>query len=326
MRSYAFALALPLLLAIGSSAHAAEWRGRGIHALPSNGSCPFGELGVTECNRIALDDGHTRAHLDQTGKISFRNTHDYKDEATVADLLVHGRGATSDGVPVHLSFHLVLSKEGQRWSVNTHVHAPVVGNFDQVEIHGYTVEVNGPNGAEILLTPQQMRQALEQPSYKTRLAAKFVQIRDNRANADGSPDITVALGRSKLAASVLRARLHGPAYRDDDLTALFKTGTWALELTALSRHLPREVIRREMFLYGLEALPALQPLLGEGLRKNDSLVIGATKGNGYVRFHGKTVPFAQAREAVRRYLQQSFIGMVLGSQQVQHTGEHPHAH
>lgn len=324
MRSYAFALTL--LLAAGPSAFAAEWHGRGIHALPSNGSCPFGELGMAECNRIALDDGHTRARLDQAGKISFRNTHDYKDEATVADLLVHGTGTASGEIPVHLSFHLVLSKEGQRWSVNTHVHAPVPGTFEHVEIQGYTVEVNGPKGAEILLTSEQMRQALEQPSYKARVASKFVQVRDNRAKTDATPDITVALGRGKLAASVLRARLHGPSYRDDDLTALFKTGTWALELTALTRHLPREVVRREMFLYGLEALPALQPLLREGLRKNDSLVIGAAKGKGYVRFHGKTVPFAQAREAVRRYLQQSFIGMVLGSQQKQHTGDHPHAH
>src|SRR5688572_11519961 len=137
MRLHLRCLTLLLLLAVSAGASAAEWSGRGIHPLPSNEACPFGELGVAECNRIALDDGHTRASLDKTGKISLRNTHAYSDEATVADLLVHGMGSTPEGGPVHLSFHLVLSKDGQRWSANSHVHAPVLAKFEEVRIAAY---------------------------------------------------------------------------------------------------------------------------------------------------------------------------------------------
>jgi hypothetical protein len=320
-----FTLPFLLLLLAGAGASAAELSGRGIHPLASRAGCPFSQSGTEDCNRIALDDTHTVARLDtEAGTINFHNDRQYRDKAIVADLLVHGTGESAAGARVPLSFHLVLSKDGARWSASHHVHAPVLGKFAHVEIDPYTVEVGGSEGTQVMLTPQQMREALEHPGYKARLARELVTVRDNRTSPASPPDITVSLGRGPLAASVLRARLAAPAGNSSqaDLDALLHSDTWALELTALTGHLPRDVVRRELFLLQLDALPLLQALLRGGFHKHERLALGAVKGKGYISFQGRTVDFPGAQQAARSYLQQSFIGLILGSQQLARDGSH----
>jgi len=75
------------------------------------------------------------------------------------------------------------------------------------------------------------------------------------------------------------------------------------------------VIRRDLFLFGLEQVELLRPLRESGFAKHDKLVMGSRHGQGYLGFRGRQVEFPQAAEAARAFLQDSFIGLVLSGQQ-----------
>jgi hypothetical protein len=297
-------------------ASATEFSGRGIYDIASDSGCPFSPAASSGCNRVALDDGLTRASIDPATKtIKFQNTNTYDDKATVGDLLLQGTGEGRNGKRVPISFHLVLGKDGGEWTTNAHVHAPVKGSFRNVRIDEYTVQASAQGVTRTVMTPAQMHKLLNRPELVARLASNLVEVRDNRSNAGQSPDITIALGRGKLAASVMRARLQ--AVPDSaGMDAMLEQGTWAVELEALTGHLPEHVIQRELFLYQLDQLPLLQPVVQAGFKKHQKLVLGAVNGKGYIRFDGKQQDFADAPRAARSFLQQSFVGLILETQQI----------
>ena len=309
------ASALMLMLGAASPAHAQTFTGRGIYAIDSASGCPFAEADAKGCNRIAVDDRATRVSVDRaTGNIRWHNSKDYDDKTVLGDVLLQGSADSEDGRRVSVSFHMVISKEGQDWKVSRHVHSPVLGRFRNVRMDAYTVEA-GTDAKEPLLTPAQLFRLMEQPGLSTRIAEELVEIRDSRG-ADHAPDITIALGRSPAAVPVLRARLLAPA-SSTSIPAMLQQESWSVELQALSGKIPTSVLRRELFLYGLDRVPMLQTVMKHGLAKRESLVIGAHKGEGYLSFGGKRQAFAQAAQVNQRYLQQSFVGIILGTQQLE---------
>ena len=75
---------LALMLGAGM-AQAEAFSERGVHVFASASGCPLGVL--SDCNRIALDDVHSRVELDRAaGTILFRNTWDYADDAVIGDV------------------------------------------------------------------------------------------------------------------------------------------------------------------------------------------------------------------------------------------------
>jgi hypothetical protein len=315
-------VALALLIAFAvDSATAAEFTGRGIFNFKSDLNCPLSALsgGSDQCNRLALDDADTRATLDPaTHKIAFTNPKNYSSKATVGDVLLQGTGQSEEGKVVPLSYHMVLSKSGDKWSVNGHVHAPVRGKFSDVKMDLYQIDVKGKDSQRTVLMPAEITAALNQPSLGSRIASELVQVRDNRSKTATEPDITIAVGASKLSKSVMRARLHtGPVATPAAFAALLKQGTWSVELEALTGQIPDQVAQRELFLYGLDGQALLAPLMKRGFQKHELLTIGAVNGKGYLRFRNQEQEFAGAEAAGRAFLQQSFMGLVLGWQQME---------
>ncbi|MFO1250832.1 MAG: hypothetical protein U1E77_06745 [Inhella sp.] len=316
-------IALALLLS-ANLAQAEEFSGRGVHAFASGSGCPLPTLSL--CNRVALDDPHSRVELDRNaGTIRFRNDQHYPDERVIGDVLLHGQAKAADGRVVPVSLHLLLSKEGKRWSHSVHAHSPVPGDLTEIKLDAYRIEAELGGQGQTLLTPEQALRTLASPSTAAKLAQQFVQVRDNRAApAKASPatpatppaaaDITIALGLGKAALPAVRASLHLPG-GPGSLTQALAGGDWKLELQALRSHLPLSVIRRDLFLFGLEQVELLQPLHQAGFAKHDKLLLGARKGQGYLGFRGRQVDFPQAAEAARAFLQDSFIGLVLSGQQ-----------
>ncbi|RSZ32254.1 MULTISPECIES: hypothetical protein [unclassified Variovorax] len=315
-------LALGLALAGAFTlANAADFTGRGVFNFKSDTGCPFGTLAGkgNDCNRLALDDPDTRVALDSAAHtIRFVNTRSYGEKTIVGDVLLQGSGQARSGQRVPLTFHALLSRSGNEWSVSSHAHSPVGGEFSDIRIDPYRIAVvNESTTDQVLLSADQIVEALAKPSLTARLANVFVQVDDNRAEGAKDADITIGLGLSRASKSVARARFHAPGAKGRDLAEAMQQGNWTLELQALSGQIPRQVVQRDLFLYGLESQSLLQPLLQRDFRKNEKLVLGATNGKGYVRYDGQQREFAGADAAARAFLQDSFIGLVLGWQQQQ---------
>lgn len=310
-----------VLAGTASLASAADFAGRGVFNFRSDAGCPFAALAGSgnDCNRLALDDPETRAALDAAAHtIRFTNTRSYAGKTIVGDVLLQGSGQSRDGQRVPLTFHALLSRSGSDWSVSSHAHSPVGGEFSDIRIDPYQVVVNEANSAErVVLSADQVVEALAKPSLSARLANVLVQVDDNRTDGAKDADITIGLGLSKASKSVARARFRAPGAKGQELAAAMQQGNWTLELQALSGQIPRQVVQRDLFLYGLESQSLLQPLLQRGFRKNEKLVLGAANGKGYVRYDGQQREFAGADAAARAFLQDSFIGLVLGWQQQQ---------
>lgn len=314
-------LALGLALAGACAfAHAADFAGRGVFNFRSDAGCPFAALAGAgnDCNRLALDDADTRAALDSAAHtIRFANTRSYAEKAIVGDVLLQGSGQARSGQRVPLTFHALLSRSGTEWSVSSHAHSPLGDEFSDIRIDPYQVVVNDAGTDRVVLSADQVVEALAKPSLTARLANVLVQVDDNRTDGAKDADITIGLGLSKASKSVARARFRAPGAKGRELADAMRQGNWTLELQALSGRIPRQVVQRDLFLYGLEQQPLLQPLLQRGFHKNEKLVLGATNGKGYVRYDGQQREFAGADAAARAFLQDSFIGLVLGWQQQQ---------
>ncbi|MET3130763.1 hypothetical protein AAKU55_001021 [Oxalobacteraceae bacterium GrIS 1.11] len=311
--------ALGLLLAGAcASAGAGEWTGRGIFPFNSDVGCPFAAPSAQagSCNRIALDNADTGATLDVAAHtIRFDNAHKYAHKTIVGDVLLQGTGVDANGQRVPLNFHLLLSKSGHAWSASSHVHAPVKGDFRDVKIDLYEVKVMDGGTERVLLAPAAISAALSKPALAARLASELVQVRDSREKNTLDGDITIGLGLGKASKSVMHAHFHTDPVADQDLDAIFKHGTWALKLEALTGHIPDYVIPRELFLFGLDQRTLLHPLLERGFKKHETLTVGAVNGRGYLRYGEQQQDFAEANGTARMFLQQSFIGLLLGWQQ-----------
>ncbi len=301
------------------AAGATEFSGRGVYPFASASGCPLAELAgnAEQCNRLALDNADTRATLDPAEQlIHFYNTRKYDKKTIVGDVLLQGTGVSADGQRIPLSFHLVLSKSGQKWSMSKHTHAPVHGDFSDVKIDPYQVVVTEPEGSRVMLVPAKISETLARPGLASRLASELVQVRDNRAAGARDADITIAVGPGKLSKSVMRARLHSDPLSAGNANTLLTQGNWAFELEALTGQIPDNVAQRELFLFGLGGQPLLKPLLDRGFKKHEKLTVGAVNGKGYLRYGDRQQAFPGADAAARAFLQYSFIGLVLGWQQL----------
>lgn len=314
---------LSLLVLAGAcvTAGAADFTGRGIFNFRSDSGCPFSALAgpANECNRLALDDADTRAALDSAAHtIRFANPRVYGEKTIVGDVLLQGSGQSrNSGQRVPLTFHALVSRSGSEWSVSSHAHSPVGGEFSDIRIDPYQVVVIEGGAERVVLTPAQIGETLSRPSIAARLANEIVQVQDNRTGGATDADITVGLGLSRASKSVARARFRAPSAKGIELSEAMRQGNWSLELQALSGQIPRQVVQRDLFLYGLESQSLLQPLMQRGFKKNEKLVLGAAGGKGYVRYDGQQREFAGADASARAFLQDSFIGLVLGWQQQQ---------
>ena len=309
-----------LLAGACAAAGATDFTGRGVFNFKSDSGCPFAALAgpANECNRLALDDADTHAALDSaTHTIRFANPRSYGEKTIVGDVLLQGSGQPRSGQRVPLTFHALLSRSGNEWSVSSHAHSPIGGEFGDIRIDPYQVVVIEGSAERVVFTPAQINETLAKPSIAARLANEFVQVQDNRKGGSNDADITVGLGLSRASKSVARAHFRAPSAKGSELSEAMRQGNWTLELQALSGQIPRQVVQRDMFLYGLESQSLLQPLMQRGFRKNEKLVLGATGGKGYVRYDGQQREFAGADASARAFLQDSFIGLVLGWQQQQ---------
>lgn len=320
---------LPLLLAQAAAPATPAlltFKGRGVYTFDSAIPCPLqgaGARGANACNRIALDDNHTTATVDVAAKvITFTNTFGYAETRVIGDLLLLGTAQTEAHKIDPVAVHLKIEKHGNRAISKVHGHVVNHDAIKTVALDAYEVKIVTVAGkSEVALTPALADKALLDSGLMDRLAGALVEVRDNtkaRAWSRGAPiaDIDIGVGVSKAAKWVLNARLvpggtwdHAPG-----AVELLKTGDWSLELKALSSLVPKEVVQRDLFLFGVEGAKVLASVKQDGLAKGEVLSFSMKGGKGAVGLDANTEEIPQAAEVARAFLEFSFIGSVLANQ------------
>lgn len=315
IRHLASGIATVALLA-GAHAGAAplEFGSRGVFHFASASGCPATGLQAVaaDCNRIALDIPNAHASVDAAAQtIVFSSEAPEKDEILVGDVLLQGSGVSEQGQRVPLSVQLLVRRDGKKWSKDVYARAPVAGKFKQVQIDAYTISARQGDATKVLFTPDQARKIFADPSLKVRLARRLVGVKPSDKANSTAGDITVSLGIGAVSTSVVRVGFAAtPPAAGAQTQAL--ASNWSIDVEALSSRIPLWAVQRELFLFGLEDQPALSGVRQNGFNNNDKLTIGAINGKGYLRFNGRETPFDTAAASGHAFMQDSFMGLILG--------------
>ncbi|PQV54571.1 hypothetical protein [Paraburkholderia sp. BL21I4N1] len=311
-----------LLLSTAAQAAPIDVAGRGVYHFASASGCPFDLTGANpiaasdatraDCNRVALDTQDAHASIDTAGQtIRLSTDAAHESKTLIGDVLLQGSGVASNGRRVPLSVQVLLRRTGRTWSPDIYVHAPVSGKFTEVRMDPYRIVVREGSEERIVFTPEQARDLLAHPSLAARVARQLVEVRPTASSDANANDITIALGIGQVAKSVARARFSSDQPDDTDLNQVLAKGNWTVDVEALSSQIPAWAVKRELFLFGLEASRLLQDVRERGFDKHDTLSFGVANGAGFLRYNGREEPFAGAVASGRAFMQDSFIGLIL---------------
>lgn len=323
--------AMLALLVRGAAAD--EFHGRGVHYFDGAIRSPLagiGSRGDYSSNRLAIDDEHSTVSIDvSTHRIVLANDHNYRSKTIVGDVVLLARGTTERGDEIPCAVHVKVEKRGTTFSVDVHPHPTSRDSLRNVQVEPYTIVARGPKGDATLATPERLRKTIEEPELAARLAEIFVQANDQLAGQPISAnrldarlvDVTIGFGFKKLNLKVGRFELiskdpmNEPLIRQASLAQMIARGAWELRITAMS-WLPPSEFTRDVFLFGLDAVPFLRRLERDGLRMGEALIIGFQNGRGYVQFGSDRAEIAQPADVARAYLEFHFIGGIIARQVV----------
>jgi len=101
---------------------------------------------------------------------------------------------------------------------------------------------------------------------------------------------------------------NAPLIAQGSVPAMLRDGAWEMKLTALSEKWLPEVVRRDLFLYGLEDIPLLREVRERGLRKGQTLAFRFSKGSGEISLDGDSAPLPGALDVARAYIEFHMLG------------------
>lgn len=292
---------------------AAELTGPLIMRLPTAAGTQ--QAGVS--NRLVIDDAHTMASVDEARReIRIANNHAYGENAIVADVLLHAKGQWGTRSRPYL-IHLVISKDSNGWHNRLSTYTvPGAGSPDGAEVDGWTVMIGQEK--QVVLTPDQAQAQIVAPPFSSRLIDTFAQVRDIRTAADPSPALDISLGIGPFKYTVAAARLELPLSLKTDpkrnLDKALQEEDWHFEMAMLSSMTPKELIRHDLLLFGLDTHPLFLDVMRRGYRTDEKLTVGVQNGAGFVRIGAQNAPFPAAQQTVMTFLHDTYVGMVLAAQ------------
>lgn len=306
--------AVLLGLALNATAASTDVTGPVVMRLPTPTACTTSTLA---CNRLALDDAHTRAQVDE-GKREIRilNAASYEDEVIVADVLLHARRSAVDAQPYLV--HLVVSKKGDSWKHRLSPYAPDKKRRDgPFEFENWTVFLGQSD--KPLLSPSLVQKALGRRSLTARAKDFFVRATDLRKQPGESPAVELGLRIGPLNFGFTRARFEPPqAVRQGganvDLATALSKEDWYFDFQSLSSLVPAYLIRHDLFLFGLDTHPLMAQAMKAGYRGTERLRVGVKDGAGFVQLDDHVEPYAQATQTALVFLRDTYLGMLLRGQ------------
>ncbi|MHB1843333.1 MAG: hypothetical protein ACYCWW_00680 [Deltaproteobacteria bacterium] len=307
-----------------------SYQGRGIYYFEGRIRCPLAGLGTrggNDCNRLALDDDNSQVTIDPSAhEIVFTNTKSYAKDTVVGDLLFMGTATTASGAKVPMGFHLKLHQGRSGIRAHLHAHPVVRDDIVGVDLEDYEVVAADGKRKTTVFNREEALKTARDPDLATRLASAFVTVDDNLIGTNRNrsqpgfklADISIGIGRPGLSKKVLQAQISSldgaPGTGPSNVSELFKSGAWEIRLTSLSHLLPKDILKRELFLYGLDGIPGIAEVQRNGLTKGESLAITFQQGRGTLTIGAATRPLPEALEVARAFLEFSFIGAILEHQ------------
>jgi hypothetical protein len=305
------------------------FRERGVHYFAGRVRCPLagaGRRGDFDSNRLVLDDDRSTVTIDRAAhRIVVRNEHAYarrSQKSIIADLSFGALGTTATGGRVPLTIHLKVMKRGEALSIDLHRHLRNQQPLTGADFEPFEVVVEDGRASHTLLDEARVRALVSRPSLALRVVKALMAMRDNLVGVTQDParpgyrlaDLSVGFGALGLSWMVARAELvslsehNEPLVAARDLARMLREGAWEMRLTAQSvRWLP-EVVRRDLFLYGLDELPLLAPVRERGLLKGESLAFRFDGGRGSVRYGDGEAELPDAIDVARAYLEFHMLG------------------
>jgi len=289
-----------------------SFKGRGVFFAGAEVGCPSVGVGTRDddaCLRIGLDDEHSSAEIDREHhRIVLRNDGTYDKEKIVADVILPGWSESAkERAPI--SVHCVVRKTGKTFSTKVYSHVVNREKGTKEEVENLEVVLMDGTTETVVVNAETAHKVLAEPSVSARLAGFLSEVKDNlagrAANGAGThpvADITVAIGLGPAAKDALRAQL-------------FRTGAdTEIRLTAMSGLIPEYIVKRDLFLYGLEGATNLDEVKKRGFKSGDTLILAVHDGKGSVKFNGTTSDLPDAANSMRDFLETAFVGMILAHQ------------
>ncbi len=300
---------------------------RGVYYFDGRVRCPLagvGTRGAFASNRLALEDDHSEVEIDRTARrITVRNSHRYARRAVIADLTFLADGETRSGRRVPLALHLEVKKRGDKLSLDLHRHLRTQEPLAGADFEGFEVVVDDGQRRRVVLDPASAMDLVSRPSLALLLVKSLMAMRDHAREADLSPsapgfrlaDFSMGFGALGLRWMLVRAQLEPlsplAALGDGSLAAMLTAGSWEMRLVALSRRWLPMVVKRDLFLFGLEEVPLLSRVRREGLREGEALSFRLEAGRGSIHVGGESAPLPQALDVARAYIEFHMLGGLL---------------
>jgi len=229
--------------------------------------------------------------------------------------LAEGRTASRDVSPIGL--HLKVMKRGRRISVDFHRHLRTSGQgpFIDAVFEPFDVFV----GDMRVHTPEATVRTVCRPAFALRLVKALMATKDRADLPRGRVvDLCVGFAPFGIEYMVARATLSSLDERNEALLAggslarILGEGAWEMRLTALTERgwLP-DVVKRDLFLFGLDEVPLLARVKNRGLAQGETMWFRFEPGRGTVGLDERSADLPNAVDVARAYLEFHMLGGLL---------------
>jgi hypothetical protein len=305
------------------------FRTRGIYYLAGRVTCPLagvGDRAPNASNRLVVDDPSTEVTIDRaTATITVRNDQSYAAKTPVADLLFLADGIAADGKRSPFSIHLKIFKKGNKYEVDLHRHLRNQIPIVRAEYEPFTVIAVDGSKRTTLLDRERTDKLCSKPSLALRIVKALMAMTDHTEGLAQDPakpgyrvaDLSVGFGAFGLNHMMARAELvsldaaNAPLIARGEVPEMLREGAWELKLTALAERYIGDVIKRDMFLFGLADIPLLEPLVERGMKKGQTLAFRLRKDGGEVVLDGVAAPLPAVHDIARAYIEFHMLGGLL---------------
>jgi hypothetical protein len=295
-------------------------------------SCPLAGVGsraAHESNRLALENDDSVVTIDRAARrITVRNTRHYPHKTLIADLLFLADGKTASGARTPIAIHLEIFKTGEALSLDLHRHLRTQEPLVDADFEPFDVVVEGGARPVTVYTPKRAMDLVRRPSLAHLLVKALMAMRDNLRGVRQDPrtpgyrvaDLSLGFGALGVEWTLVRAQLLSLSKGNAELIArgsvadMLREGAWEMSLTALSDKWLPEVVKRDLFLFGLEDRPLLADVRARGLTRGETLAFRFEKGRGEIALDSRTEELPGAVDVARAYLEFHMLGGLLAEQ------------
>lgn len=306
-----------------------RYRARGVSFFPGRVTCPLAGVGSRAghaSNRLVLDDADTEVVIDRrAGRITVHNDRAYPRKTTVADLMFLADGFAADGARTPFAIHLKVQKTGHRYQVDLHRHLRNQTPMVRADYEPFVVTARDGTAETVVLDRERTDRLISRPSFALRVVKAVMAMKDNLEGIRQDPrvrgykvvDLSLGFGALGLNYMMVRAELasldggNAPLIERGSVVEMLRDGAWELKLTALSERWLPEVVQRDLFLFGIDEIPLLEPVRARGLRTGQTLAFRMHRSSGEIALDGQTAPLPAAHDVARAYIEFHMLGGLL---------------